>query len=111
MLNEENEWFSKEEEFSGIFQRFYENLFTSSAPAVEKIDDLLTAVHPLVTDKMARSLERGFAIEEIKRVVFFIYSDKSPGLDGMNALFYQQHCDIMGPLVSIVVLDCMNEKT
>lgn len=110
LLNEEDEWCTKEEEFSEIFQRFYEKLFTSSAPAVEKIDDLLTAVNPLVTDEMARVLEKGFTIEEIKRAVFSISADKSPGADGMNALFYQQHWDVVGPLVSKAVLDCLNEK-
>lgn len=77
-------------------------------PTVEKIDDLLIAVHPLVTDEMSRRLERAFTLKEIRKAVFSISTDKSPGPDGMNAMFYQQHWDVGGPLVSKAVLDCLN---
>ncbi|WOH08816.1 hypothetical protein DCAR_0728264 [Daucus carota subsp. sativus] len=59
---------------------------------------------------MSRSLDRGFTIEEIKKAVFSMSPDKSPGPDGMNAMFYQQHWDIVGPLVSKAVMDCLNEQ-
>lgn len=110
LLNEKNEWVSNQEKLGGIFQRFYENMFTSSVAEVEKIDELLTTVHPLITEKMTRSLEKGFTIEEIRKIVFSITANKSPGPDGMNVLFYQQHWDIVGPLISEAVLDCLNEK-
>lgn len=110
MLNENNEWCSKEEERSAIIQRFYENLFTSISPAEEKIEELLTTVKPLVTESVSRSLERGFSNKEVKNVVFSMSGDKNPRPDGMNAIFYQQHWDIVGPLVSKAVLDCLNEK-
>lgn len=59
-------------EFSSIIQRFYQNLFTSTFPAIKKIEELLTAVQPLVTDEMNTSLERAFTMKEIKKAVFSI---------------------------------------
>ena len=110
LLNEENEWVSNEEDISATIQQFYENLFTSSSPTTEEIDECLTAVNPLVTEEMCRSLEVPFTMEEIKRAVFSMSADKSPGTDGMNAMFYQQHWEIVGPLVSKAVMDCLNER-
>lgn len=85
-------------------------MFTSRVPAAEKIEELLVVVEPVVTEEMNKSLDRGFSIAENKKVVFSIFVDKSPGPDGMKAMFYQQHWDIVGPLVSKEVLDCLNEK-
>lgn len=108
-MNEENLWCGNEENISAIIHRFYEGLFTSSLLAMEKIDELLVAVQPLVTEEMGRNLEKGFTLEEIKNAVFSMPADKSPGPDGTNGMFYQQHWDIIGPLVSKAILDCLNE--
>lgn len=110
MLNEENEWCSNEMEIGGIVQRFYKNLFTTTTPSEEKIDELVTAVKPSVTEEMNSSLAKAFSVQEIKNAMFSIPTDKSPGPDGMNAMFYQQHWDIVGPIVSKAVMDCLNEK-
>lgn len=82
MLNEENEWCSKEEDISAIIQNFYQNLFTSSLPDVDKIEELLIAVQPSVTEEMSRSLERAFTTREVKKTVFSMSADKSPGIMG-----------------------------
>lgn len=102
-------WCVNEGDISAIIQRFYEGLFTSSLPEMEKIDELLIAVKPLVTEEMGRSIEKGFTLEEVKNAVFSMSADKSPGLDGMNGSFYKEHWDIVGPLVSKAILDCLNE--
>lgn len=109
-MNENNEWCTNEEDYSAIIQRYYEILFTSSLPNTEKIDELLKAVKPVVTEDMSRSLETNFSVDEIKKAVFSMPADKSPGLDGMNAMFYQKHWNIVGPLVSRAVMDCLEEK-
>lgn len=87
LLNSANEWVSNEEDVSVIIQDFYKNLFTSSLRAEEKIDELLIAVHLLITRGMRRSLERGFTMDKIKSAMFSISADKSPGPDGMNEMF------------------------
>lgn len=76
---------------------------------IEKIDELLIAVQPLVTQDMGKTLEESFTVKEIKKkALFSISADKSSGPDGMNTMFYQKHCDIVGSLVSKAVLDCLN---
>ncbi|KAK1397876.1 hypothetical protein POM88_007739 [Heracleum sosnowskyi] len=46
LLNEENEWCPNETKCSEIVQRFYQKLFTSNFPTVEKIEECLIAVQP-----------------------------------------------------------------
>ncbi|XP_074346736.1 uncharacterized protein LOC141685541 [Apium graveolens] len=108
LLNEENEWIQDEDGVNKIIQKFYQSLFTSSSPNVEKIEELLGAVNPIVTEEMNRKLEKDFSMKEVKNSVFSIAADKSPGPDGMNAMFYQHFWDIVGMLVSKAVLDCLN---
>lgn len=74
----------------------------------EKIVEALVVVQPVVTEEMNRSLDRGFTMEKIKKAIFSKSADKSPGSDGMNAMFFQQHWDIVGPLVTKAVLACLN---
>lgn len=84
LLNEQGEWCASEEECGEIVKRFYENLFKSTLIEVEKIDVLLTAVQPMITEEMNRLLERTFSIKEIKDAVLSTSADKSPGMDGWN---------------------------
>lgn len=74
------------------------------------MEELLIAVQPIVIEEMNTYLERAFIMKEIKKVVFSISADKSPESDWMNAMFYQQHRDIVGRLVSNAILDCLNEN-
>lgn len=46
-----------------------------------------------------------YEFEEVQKVIFSLKSDKSPGINGFNIGFYQQHWDIIGPNISA---DCIN---
>lgn len=82
LLNEENDQCSNDAEISGIVQIFYQDLFKSTSPSEERIDDLLTAVQPLVTEEINNSLEQVFSSKEIEDAIFSISTDKSPGPEG-----------------------------
>ena len=107
-MNEENKWVSNEMDVSQIVMRYYANLFSSNATSMEKMEEILSPIQPLVTEDMNVILESPFLLEEIKMAAFSISADKSPGPDGMNAMFYRKHWETVGPLVTKTVLDCLD---
>ncbi|KAM6598980.1 hypothetical protein CsatA_018589 [Cannabis sativa] len=108
LLNEENVWCTNNNEMGNITKRYYTSLFTSIVSTVENIEDLVQAVGQVVTDEMNETLVKPFSLKEIEEAVFSMPADKSPGPDGMTAMFYQKHWDIVGPLVSKTILDCLS---
>uniref|UniRef100_A0A803QGA2 Reverse transcriptase domain-containing protein n=1 Tax=Cannabis sativa TaxID=3483 RepID=A0A803QGA2_CANSA len=108
LFNEDHIWCTSNEAIGDITKSYYSALFTSIMPTNESIEELLQAVEQVVTDDMNETLTKTFTLEEVQRAVFSMPADKSPGPDGMSALFYQEHWDIVGPLVSKAVLNCIS---
>jgi hypothetical protein len=49
-----------------------------------------------------------FTDDEVKRALFKLFPTKAPGLDGFPTHFFQQHWDICGAEVWLVVLRVLN---
>ncbi|KAG7593815.1 hypothetical protein ISN45_Aa01g026030 [Arabidopsis thaliana x Arabidopsis arenosa] len=80
-----------------IAVEYFRKMFTSSNPSL-----ILEALHrmvPRVTTSMNTELTKTVTSEEIKKAVFSIRGDSTPGVDGMSAHFYQTYWDIVGPQV------------
>ena len=108
LMNEENIWVSNDMEISQVIMRYYATLFSSSGTSVEKMEEIFSSIQPLVSEDINMTLESPFSVKEVKMAVFAISADKSPGPDGMNAMFYQKHWDTVGPLVTKTVIDCLD---
>ena len=57
---------------------------------------------------MQQTLSKDFSADEVKAAVFQMRPTKAPGLDGMNALFYQKFQHIVGDNVMFAVLEFLN---
>lgn len=72
------------------------------------MEECLSAVTQKVTTDMQEFLSSEFTTEEIKAILFQMGPTKTPGSDGMNALFYQNFWHVMGDNVVFSMLDFLN---
>ena len=82
----------EEGELQALITNFYKDLFCSRAGS--RYDELLSCVHPRVTNEMNQHLMRDFSDEDIKSALDGMGDIKAPGVDGIPALFYKQYWDI-----------------
>ena len=79
----------------------YRNLYTSEG--TKDMDQLLNTVPVKVTIDKNGALLKPFITDEIKSALFQMFPTKAPGPDGFVAHFFQQHWNIYGEEVSLVV--------
>ncbi|KAK6160424.1 hypothetical protein DH2020_003805 [Rehmannia glutinosa] len=77
----------------GHITDYFSELFTSQGTAVEGI---ISCVHKKITSEQNEVLMEPFKEEEIKRALFSMHPDKSPGPDGLNPAFFQNFWDLSG---------------
>ena len=73
---------------------YFKNLYRTSHP--DKIMEVVEAVDPKVSDEMNQFLIKQFTRDEIEAALKQMHPTKSPGPDGMPAIFFQNYWDIMG---------------
>ena len=78
-----------QEELEGLAAGFYRSLFTAQEDTIPK---LVTHYIPTrVSELMNVSLATEFSHEEVRKAVFMMHPNKSPGPDGFTVGFYQRH--------------------
>ncbi|KAG7532416.1 Endonuclease/exonuclease/phosphatase superfamily [Arabidopsis thaliana x Arabidopsis arenosa] len=73
------------------------------ALAPHDFDSVLRDVPVMISEDMNQKLSKEISTEEVRRALFSLNPDKTPGPDGMTAFFYQKFWDLTGPdLVKVV---------
>ncbi|KAM6571204.1 hypothetical protein CsatA_015284 [Cannabis sativa] len=108
LFNSEGIWCTDPMDIQVIIESYYTFLFMSSYPSEAEIEAVLSVVQCRVTPEMNNSFLLPFTENEVKEAVFSMPSDKSPGEDGMNGMFYQNHWNDVGDVVIKAVLECLN---
>jgi hypothetical protein len=98
---------TKNEEMGSLAQAFYHNLYTSEG--LDGGDQVLDLINELVTNEMNTTLTVGFTDKEISEALFHMGPTKSPGPDGLPAL-YQRHWSFLKPMVCQAVRDFLAGK-
>jgi hypothetical protein len=106
LKKENGEIVTEQEEMEKIREAFYTRLFT--AQDVLEPDEILQHVPVKVTNEMNASLSAPFIAKDVQRALFMMGPSKALGPDGFNAGFFQLHWDILGPSITVAVLDFLN---
>jgi hypothetical protein len=95
-------------EIEAMFVEYFSNLFTKGS------EGDVGSCQPMerwVTESMNDDLVWDCSMEEIELALFQMGPYKAPGLDGLNASFFQTNWPIMKKEVCNVVMNCLNTGT
>lgn len=74
-------------EIQDVITRYFENIFTTNQ-AGEILSDRIN--FQSITEEQSQNLVSPAIEEEVKTVIFVIYPEKSPGIDGLNPTFLRR---------------------
>ena len=108
LKNQQGNWISGREDIGKCFVDFFTGLFTSSNPSIpNNLDGLIS---PSLSQDDIEMLTKIPTADEIKKVVFSMGSNKSPGADGMPALFFKFYWNVIGGEVIEAVTSIFNRR-
>lgn len=85
-MNENGSWRSDKQQISGISERYFQGIFSTSQPT--NVEEVLTSVDSVVTEEMNQELNRTYMGEEVRNACFAMHPSKSRGHDGMSPFFF-----------------------
>ncbi|KAL5554664.1 hypothetical protein UlMin_042065 [Ulmus minor] len=108
LIDNNEKWCDKEEDMAHIIESYFETLFSSSSPSSVDFDRVLDTIERKVTPQLNDQLEQDFEAEDVKTAIFQMAPTKSPGADGMSAIFYQNFWPIIGEEITAACLGFTN---
>ncbi|KAL5547185.1 hypothetical protein UlMin_006872 [Ulmus minor] len=109
MFDSNEKWCEDKEGITHIAESYFTNLFSSSSPHSLDMDMVLNSLEGKVSPAMNEQLDGRFVAEDVRATIFQMAPSKSPGADGMSALFYQNYWAIVGDEVTTACLGFLNE--
>uniref|UniRef100_A0A803Q906 Reverse transcriptase domain-containing protein n=1 Tax=Cannabis sativa TaxID=3483 RepID=A0A803Q906_CANSA len=92
-----------------IIQDYFNDLFSASAIDLQALDLVTATIPTTINAEINDSLTQPFTVADVTNALKTMSPDKSPGSDGMSAMFYQNYWHIVGNSVTDVVLGILNE--
>uniref|UniRef100_A0A803QRP6 Reverse transcriptase domain-containing protein n=1 Tax=Cannabis sativa TaxID=3483 RepID=A0A803QRP6_CANSA len=91
LKNDQGVWVDWHNNLSGLMVDYFGGLFSSSSPDIDEVTNVIPRV---ITDDQANMLMEPIAEDEVRRALFQMHPDKSPGPDGMTPGFFQKYWDV-----------------
>ncbi|KAL5555522.1 hypothetical protein UlMin_037758 [Ulmus minor] len=101
-------WCEEDEGIAHIIENYFESLFSSSFPSSVDFDRVLEGIERKVTPQQDEQMDQAFVAEDVKTAVFQMAPTKSPGADGMSAIFFQKFWPIVGEEITAACLGFAN---
>ncbi|XP_019085523.1 PREDICTED: uncharacterized protein LOC109126439 [Camelina sativa] len=101
LFDDDNVWNESASGMENIATKYFEDLFRNSE--AQGVTEMLQEINPLISDAMNRDLIREISEAEVRKALFAMHPEKTPGPDGMTALFFQRFwSSLKGDLVALV---------
>ncbi|XP_010451584.1 PREDICTED: uncharacterized protein LOC104733725 [Camelina sativa] len=101
LFGDDDAWIESPSGMENIATKYFEGLFKKVDGG--GISEVLQEIKPLVTDNINRDLTRDISEAEVRKALFAMHPEKTPGPDGMTALFFQRFwASLKGDLVALV---------
>lgn len=109
ILSSDNLWISEPNQVSSLLKNYFQNLFISTSPSEDIIEQAKHYILNCISPVIAESLDASFSADEVKNASFDMKPWKAPGPDGFHAVFIQNQWSLIGNLNSKVCLGILNE--
>ena len=109
IINLNGVWVTQPDLIANSFTNYYQGLFTSSNPVMEKAT--LNPIPKLITEEMNALLSQEFMDWEVQIALKQMTLLKAPGPDGMPPLFYQNYWSLVGCDVTKIIFSYLNTAT
>lgn len=96
------------EDLNSHIQDYFSNLFTLEVQHTDPV--VLQRVQRKVSDQMNSMLLAPFSADDVRKAVFSIGDLKTPGPDGLHALFFKKYRHIIGEDITVMVLNAINSR-
>ncbi|XP_030479441.1 uncharacterized protein LOC115696692 [Cannabis sativa] len=93
LKNDQGMWIDWDNNLSGLMVDYFSKLFSSSPLEIREVTD---AIPNVVSDMQNALLLEPITYDEVRRALFQMHPDKSPGPDGMTPGFFQKYWSVVG---------------
>ncbi|KAL2942686.1 hypothetical protein RDABS01_031035 [Bienertia sinuspersici] len=93
------------EGIQGAFVDYYKELLGKAKVGRAQVHPEIIKKGPVLQDDQKRKLIHPFTKEEVRKAIFSIPRNKSPGPDGFGTHFYKHNWDLIGEEVTNAILD------
>lgn len=108
LRHEDGVWWKGEEQIERVLISYFDDLFSTSTPS--NIEATCDVVKGKLSDEHKSWCDRDFTREEINEAINQMHPLKSPGPDGLPALFFQKFWHIVGGEVQNLALNILNNN-
>jgi len=77
----------------GVAKKYFDEIFTANEGSAQEI---IEKVQPTITEEDNQNILKPFTMEEFRRALFQMHSDKAPEPDGLNPTFYKHFWHLCG---------------
>ena len=91
-----------------IATEYFNELFSTSCPS--ESEEVANLIPRSATPEMNEQLTKEFQKKEVVQAVHSMHPTKTPGPNGMSAIFYQKYWDVIGNDIINTVLNVLNSN-